>query len=506
MDTKTDKTSSFFTVKELAQIYGFPAPTGSPVVGILSFGGGLHGVPQGQSTPYQLPVSSDGSDVQKYWTYLGYSTSQMPRVIICPINGAINDVRTTSNYETQENTLDVSILGGACPNPNMTILLFLFKSTSSVFSRSIAIALGGLTYDSVLYKPTILSISWGRKESSYLTSGQDTDNELTATAAIVKAAAERGVNICVASGDLGSTNVAGGTTLDVSFPASCPYVTAVGGTTLVCPTRIYADLATTSETVWNTTANGNGATGGGISAFFLKPEYQSHLNIKRTLPDIALNSDPSTGISLYVNNILASGYGGTSAAAPLFAAYLACLNVQVNVNALLYSSATATPTAFHDIVSGNNYSFDAAPNLQSYEAGPGFDACSGLGSINGSLLSPLLLQTPEPEPEPTPTPTPAPTPAPAPAPAIRVKSIKVSPPAVKLKTNMSTQLRATLLPANASNKTVVWQSSNSSVASVSATGQVTALLKGRVKITGQTTDGSNKRATANVTVVVGLTS
>ena len=71
---------------------------------------------------------------------------------------------------------------------------------------------------------------------------------------------------------------------------------------------------------------------------------------------------------------------------------------------------------------------------------------------------------------------------------------------------MSTQLRAILLPANASNKTVVWQSSNSAVASVSANGQVSAYLKGRVKITCQTTDGSNKRATANVTVVVGLTS
>ena len=365
-NTKNDKGGSYFNVKELAQIYSFPAPTGSPVVGVLSFGGGLHGVPQGQSTPYELPVSSDGSDVQKYWTYLGYSTSQMPRVIVYPINGAINDVHNTSSQQTQENTMDVSILGGACPNPNLTILLFLFKSTASVFSRSIAIALGGLTYNGVLYKPTILSISWGRKESLYLTNGVDTDNELTATAAIVKAAAERGVNICVASGDSGSTNVvAGGTTLDVSFPASCPYVTAVGGTSLVCPTRIYADLATTIETVWNTSLNGYGATGGGLSAYFLKPEYQSSGSSYRAVPDIALNADPSTGILLYVNGLLGQGYGGTSASAPLFAAYLACLNVQVNVNALLYSSAPITPAAFNDIVTGNNYACDAVANLQS---------------------------------------------------------------------------------------------------------------------------------------------
>jgi kumamolisin len=144
--------------------------------------------------------------------------------------------------------------------------------------------------------------------------------------------------------------------------------------------------------VWNETASQEGATGGGVSAVFALPSWQSSAKVPaqpqtgfagRGVPDVAGNADPSTGYQVLVdgqNEIV----GGTSAVAPLWAGLIAIINQQLGaslgfVNPQLYSLGE---NGFHDITSGNNDD----SNLGNYSAGPGWDACTGLGSPNGAAL------------------------------------------------------------------------------------------------------------------------
>jgi kumamolisin len=146
----------------------------------------------------------------------------------------------------------------------------------------------------------------------------------------------------------------------------------------------------TSETVWNELTNQEGATGGGVSRFFPLPSYQTSAKVPvqpetkfkgRGVPDVSGDADPVTGY-----NVLVDGkkqvIGGTSAVAPLWAGLLALVNQHLGtpvgfVNPLLYQIGTA---AFRDITSGSN----GASGV--FAAGPGWDACTGLGSPNGAAL------------------------------------------------------------------------------------------------------------------------
>jgi kumamolisin len=105
------------------------------------------------------------------------------------------------------------------------------------------------------------------------------------------------------------------------------------------------------------------------------------------VPDVAGNADPETGYDIYVDG-QAGVVGGTSAVAPLWAA-LVCLLVQQAGKPLgliqntLYQGvrAGAAQPGLHDITSGNN---------GAYSAGPGWDACTGLGSPDGAELTTLF--------------------------------------------------------------------------------------------------------------------
>ncbi|RZK59526.1 MAG: peptidase S53, partial [Hymenobacter sp.] len=142
--------------------------------------------------------------------------------------------------------------------------------------------------------------------------------------------------------------------------------------------------AISSEVVWN--EGPNSATGGGLSAHFAVPAYQHNLQLPtatqpgRGLPDVAGDADPNTGYQVRVDgqNMV---IGGTSAVAPLWAGLLALLNQKLPqpvgfLNPLLYGPL-AGKGATHDIVSGTNGAFTA---------GPGWDACTGWGSPQGTAL------------------------------------------------------------------------------------------------------------------------
>jgi kumamolisin len=103
--------------------------------------------------------------------------------------------------------------------------------------------------------------------------------------------------------------------------------------------------------------------------------------IGRGVPDVAANADPTTGYKVRVDGV-DTVCGGTSAVAPLWAGLFALFNEALGApagfaNTLLYSVVAATPGALRDVVQGDN---DTTGQLGAYNAGPGWDACTGLGT------------------------------------------------------------------------------------------------------------------------------
>jgi subtilase family serine protease len=462
-------TPGYFTASQLARIYGFPPPNTSisTVVGVMSFGGGLYGTIDKNGV-------LTGGDLQKIWAYENISQAQMPLVIVKRFDGLTNAQGLSDLTSTIENTLDVSAIGSCCPSNNLTILLFIFSGYST-FYNAFKTVISGTIISNKSYVPSIISVSWGCSETA---------NELTdsiATTKLLEAATKNGLNVCVASGDYGSTN--GNIMLTVDFPSSCPYVTAVGGTTLVCKNGIYD--STTSETVWNDGVVNNvfQSTGGGISTIFSKPSYQSNINSSyRNIPDIALDADPDTGVLLFINGSNRYIIGGTSLSAPLFAGYLATINVKTFVNPLLY---TANSNCFNDILFGCNYDTSSSIANKSYKAQFGYDNCSGLGSIIGGALSRVLSPSSVPISEP-----------------IKATNISISPSAasLNLNTTRTIQFTYTISPTTTSNKQVSWMSSNTRVATINSTGLLTGLTPGNVTIRVTTTGGTKILATSNIIV------
>jgi kumamolisin len=191
--------------------------------------------------------------------------------------------------------------------------------------------------------------------------------------------------VCVAAGDGGSSDGVTDGNAHVDFPASSPHVLACGGTRLQGSGNTIG-----SETVWNDGSQG-GATGGGVSDAFPLPAWQNGAGVPvsvnpgarigRGVPDVAGDADPATGYSVLVDG-QSTVYGGTSAVAPLWAALIARINQQLGkpagfVNALLYTHAAA----LHDVTTGSN---------GAYSAGPGWDACTGLGSPDGTRIATAL--------------------------------------------------------------------------------------------------------------------
>jgi kumamolisin len=167
-------------------------------------------------------------------------------------------------------------------------------------------------------------------------------------------------------------------------------VIACGGTTL----QVDDSGALAGEVVWND--GFSGATGGGVSDVFPLPAWQAQAGVNvppsvndgvsagRGVPDVTADADPGTGYDVIVDGG-PMAIGGTSAVAPLYAGLLAVIISAVHfplgyITPYLYSLNGTN--VFVDIMSGNNQ-IPAAPG---YSAGVGWDACSGLGRIDGSNL------------------------------------------------------------------------------------------------------------------------
>jgi kumamolisin len=233
--------------------------------------------------------------------------------------------------------------------------------------------------------PAAVSISWGGPESSW------TAQSMSALDQAIADGVALGVTVTVAAGDNGSTDGVTDGQQHVDFPASSPHALACGGTSLQANP---ATDAITSETVWNDGSSG-GATGGGVSVQFALPAWQASAGVPATpsggsgrgVPDVAGNADPATGYQVLVDGQQTT-IGGTSAVAPLWAALTSRLAQATGAGLGLVQSAIyagvapgAPEAGLRDITQGNN---------GAYSAGPGWDACTGLGVPDGTTLVTLL--------------------------------------------------------------------------------------------------------------------
>ncbi len=218
-------------------------------------------------------------------------------------------------------------------------------------------------------------------------------------------AGAQGQTLLAAAGDSGAYDC-GDNTLNVDDPASNTYMTGVGGTHL----NINGDSSYNSESAWSDIGSATGS-GGGISTLWSMPSYQTGPGVIngtyssgtpchaasgqycREVPDIAMNADPSVGYLVYCTIVAAScspsspfaRVGGTSAAAPMWAAIVALADQYALLhggnnlgflNPLLYTllnSSTLDVRAFHDVTSGNNLYYPATSD---------YDMATGIGTGN----------------------------------------------------------------------------------------------------------------------------
>ncbi len=341
-----------YTPVQVAEAYQFPAGASGAgeTIGILELGGGYR-----------------QADLTAYFKTLNQAA---PAITAVSVDGGKNSPSTASGADG-EVMLDIEVAASVAPGAKVAV--YFAPNTDQGFIDAITTAVHDSTN-----KPSVLSISWGGPESSW------TAQSMTALDAACQSAAALGVTITVAAGDDGSTD--GGTGNNVDFPASSPHVLACGGT------QLEANGATiVSEVVWNELANNEGATGGGVSAVFALPSWQANANVPapsggnggRGVPDVAGDADPTTGYTIRVDG-QTTVIGGTSAVAPLWAGLVAVANQQLGTSVgflqpALYAAKAAA--GFRDITQGTNGGF---------AAGPGWDACTGLGSPIAKTLIPLL--------------------------------------------------------------------------------------------------------------------
>jgi uncharacterized protein (TIGR03437 family) len=272
----------------------------------------------------------------------------------------------------------------------------------------------------------ILSMSFSECEANI------SPDDATVFRGLAQQANAQGITWVAASGDAGAAACDQGSKvatqgLAVSFPASIPEVTAVGGTEFNEASGFWSPVNATNlssadgylpEIAWNDTSTTLGleASGGGVSVLFNKPAWQAGPGVPndgmRDLPDIALDASPNHDPYIVVSGGQTYSAGGTSLATPVFAGILAIVEHELagpgvgpgfgNFNPTLYASAAGSNPvglAFHDITSGNNIvpctggTPDCTSGSLGYSAGPGYDLVTGLGSINGTLLQYTQLAT-----------------------------------------------------------------------------------------------------------------
>jgi kumamolisin len=363
------------TPTDIEERYAFPPGDGAgQVIGIAEFGGGY----------FPNDVAAFCNKYER----------AVPNVVVEPVGlTALTPAqirrlppqrRNDELGASTEVMMDIEIIAALCPASNIVVYF-------APFTQKGWVDLIGKVVAGEPAPCSILSVSWGLAEDSQ----EWSEAARTAINDALKSAALQGITVCVASGDDGSGDQMADGRAHVDFPSSSPSVLSVGGTM----------LSGSTEVVWweapgQRTANGGGATGGGVSVFLPRPSWQTvdirSLNAGsidgRVIPDVAAVA----GAPFY--DLIFQGQdapnGGTSAAAPVWAALLARVNAALPAG---QRPRFLTPTLYGqgqdgrpvgasvcvDITSGNNTSPDPGTG---YRALAGFDAVSGWGVPKGEAL------------------------------------------------------------------------------------------------------------------------
>ncbi len=339
------------------------------------------------------------SDVQTYTQCFGGGSVPIQNVILDGFNGQ-------PGAGAIEVELDMEVILSQAPN---LAKLFVYEAPNTTQGYNDEFA------RIVKDRTPVISVSWGDCEKNMGQQEVNQENQF------FQQAAAQGQSILVAAGDSGSSGcfqlMGGGYdfSLNADDPAAQPYVTGVGGTNLV----LKSDNSYQSETVWNGGLLG-GAGGGGLSQFWKQPSWQIGPGVKnqysngmRETPDVSLDADPATGYPVYCtagSNCTGGGItggssgwltvGGTSAAAPMWAAMVALANQEAAkagksalgfLNPALYKIASGSNYGrdFHDITaSGNN---DEGFNGGAYPVTQNYDMATGWGSFDATRLAADLV-------------------------------------------------------------------------------------------------------------------
>jgi subtilase family serine protease len=390
---------SAFTADQIASAYGF-----SGLYGAGDTGAGI------TVAVYELePV--DPGDLAAYQSCYGTHAS---------VSNVAVDGGAGTGPGSGEAALDIENLIGLAPHVNVLVYEGPNSNSGSPGSGPYDTFSAIVNQD----RARVVTISWGQCETALGAADAAAENTLFQQATV------QGQSIVAASGDSGAEDCNTGGAVPQTHPAvddpsSQPFVTGVGGTSL------HALGPRPSETVWNSggvVLSGMlqpGASGGGVSSLWGMPASQlgatASLNVRtaqaagaacghsggfcREVPDVAADGDPASGYLIYWNgsgNVGGEprgwqGIGGTSGAAPLWAALLAltdgsraCSGTSVGyANPALYQAAgTAYAADFNDVLSGNN-DFTGT-NGGRYAAGAGYDPATGLGTPNAVALAAAL--------------------------------------------------------------------------------------------------------------------
>jgi kumamolisin len=352
--------SDSYLPNNVGKLYAFPAVvTGKgQCIALIELGGGF-----------------TASDTKTAFQAMGLSP---PTVLAVSVDGGKNTPSPDDGADG-EVALDIQVAGGVAPEARIAV--FFAPNTDAGFVDAITQAVHDTTN-----KPSVVSISWGSAESNWTDQATQSMNSALQDAATVN------VSVFVASGDNLATDAVNDGNAHVDFPASSPWAIGCGGTAITVSGNTISN-----ETVWN---DGDSGGGGGISDLFPVPDFQAKAGLPpsvnggrsgRGVPDVAADAAPSTGYEVVVSG-KKEVVGGTSAVAPLWAGLTALINQSAPTPVgfflpFLYANATL----LRQITSGDNI---PSGSEIGYNAGPGWNACTGLGVPNGESLYVALTQTP----------------------------------------------------------------------------------------------------------------
>jgi len=354
---------------------------------------GINGTGQSIVVVGQSDIST--TDIRNFRSQFKLSTTNLPHPFLFgPDPGGLG---SGSNVEAN---LDLEWSGAVAPNATINFVYSTSAFQSLIFAIDLNIS-------------PIITVSYGSCEIDFSPGYRP----------LLQQGNAQGITIMVASGDSGAAgcDAQGSQPLATlgewaTFPSAMPEVTSVGGTMFLdTPASTYwattndaasgSALSYIPEAAWNesSTANGLGASGGGVSQFFERPTWQTGPGVPndnfRHVPDIAFSAAVHDSYLIITGGNL-GGVGGTSASSPSFAGIVALLEQSLappgqttqmalgNINPQLYRLAQAAPSVFHDITTGSNVvpCSELSPSCTSgsygYQAGAGYDMATGLGSLD----------------------------------------------------------------------------------------------------------------------------